>query len=610
MSTHTGWKRTTQTKLMAELQGFWAEDLWDMHHSPAGKLSPDASQRRLRFACNSAAINGELKYVCWKKFSEGQWRSTQELTKVHLMIRWLNSLDNLPASLMCLSFLEWQVLYRKYLLDLGMYKQGTTNRMNGKQQPTITARDSCYMSLLRQASIILKGAYDLRPPHEKDVWDLERMGGSTNLSRTNVRLGFLIVRQSWLRKAAKLYLKFCLPLYAAGTCRTRVQAIACFSDFLVEVKPHARAKDITRKLLLDYLNYLQKRMRTGCARNNVLNLRNFLEMSHREGWLPVGPERLVYDEEVPQPPKPQPRYLPSAVLDQLNLHLGNLNTSWQRMILILQECGMRISELLELPVDCLTQDARGVHYLRYLQGKVRRENAIPISPVIAGIVQEQQAAVRTGRTESELLFPNSKGGVLKQASFAHRINRLAYDHDIRGADGKLFRFQAHQFRHTVGTRMVNLGVPHHIIQRYLGHKGPEMTSRYAHIHDATMKDKLSEYMKGTLIDVSGKVVAQDGVNDTADLQWFTRSVLAQALTNGYCAIPIVAGPCPHPNACLNCAHFRTDATFLEVHRAELHETERVIAKADANGWVRQSEMNARKRENLITIVTTLEAHHG
>jgi len=107
----------------------------------------------------------------------------------------------------------------------------------------------------------------------------------------------------------------------------------------------------------------------------------------------------------------------------------------------------------------------------------------------------------------------------------------------------------------------------------------------------------------------GKAVPEDGMNDGADLQWFTRSVLAQALTNGYCAIPIVAGPCPHPNACLNCAHFRTDATFLEVHRAELQETERVIAKADANGWVRQSEMNARKRTSLINIVTTLEASH-
>jgi len=99
--------------------------------------------------------------------------------------------------------------------------------------------------------------------------------------------------------------------------------------------------------------------------------------------------------------------------------------------------------------------------------KVRRENAIPLSPAIAGLVQEQQAAVRGGRIETALLFPNRKGGALKQASFAHRINRLAYDHDIRGADGKLFRFQAHQFRRTVGTRMVNLGVPHHIIQRYL-----------------------------------------------------------------------------------------------------------------------------------------------
>ena len=119
MSTHPGWKRATQVKLIAELHGFWAEDLWDMHHSPAGTLSPNASQRRLRFDCKSAAINGELKYVCWKKFSGGEWRSTQELTKVHLMIRWLNSLNDLPASLMCLSFPEWQALYRKYLMGQG-----------------------------------------------------------------------------------------------------------------------------------------------------------------------------------------------------------------------------------------------------------------------------------------------------------------------------------------------------------------------------------------------------------------------------------------------------------------------------------------------------------
>src|SRR5260370_32087995 len=116
--------------------------------------------------------------------------------------------------------------------------------------------------------------------------------------------------------------------------------------------------------------------------------------------------------------------------------------------------------------------------------------------------------------------------------------------------------------------MINLGVPHHIIQRYLGHLGPEMTSRYAHIHDATMKEKLSEYLQGTLVDVTGKAVPENGPLDSGDLQSVTRNVRAQALTNGYFAIPVVAGPFPHPNACLNCAHFRTHIIFLEVHQAE------------------------------------------
>ena len=175
--------------------------------------------------------------------------------------------------------------------------------------------------------------------------------------------------------------------------------------------------------------------------------------------------------------------------------LSDLKPSWRRKVLILQECGMRISELLQLSIDCLTQDARGVYYLRYMQGKVKRENAIPVSAEIARIVQEQQAEARSCRKPSIWLFPNERGGVIKQASFAHRINRLAFDHDIRGAAGKLFRFQAHQFRHTVGTRMINLGVPHHIIQRYLGPQGSgddEPVRPYPRCHDEGQTVGVSE----------------------------------------------------------------------------------------------------------------------
>ncbi|MBK5222747.1 MAG: tyrosine-type recombinase/integrase [Acidimicrobiia bacterium] len=34
------------------------------------------------------------------------------------------------------------------------------------------------------------------------------------------------------------------------------------------------------------------------------------------------------------------------------------------------------------------------------------------------------------------------------------------------------RVTAHQFRHTLGTRLINQGVPQHVIQRLLGHASP------------------------------------------------------------------------------------------------------------------------------------------
>jgi integrase len=604
------WNRAKQRRLLAQLEGFWSNDVWDMQCCSIEGLSPKSSQRRLRFHCKSSAINGELKYVFRKKFVEGHWRSTQELTKVHLLVKWLNSLKHLPLSLMEHDLEWWRRSYTSYLTKRGMYRMGTTCRMDGDQQPSVTSRDSAYISTLRQAYLLLSDAYDERPEQEKDIWDLRRLSMLHNPTLSPGPLNFLLIQQPWLRTAVKSFLSYCLPIYAEGTCRTRLQAVVCFSEFLAADRPHATVRSITRPLLLRYLAYLPSRVCTGTRKNHIINLRTFLELAHRERWLSVGPERLIHDEEVPQPAKRQPRYIPSAVLDQLNQHLHELKPWWMRMVLILQECGMRINELLQLPMDCLSQDARGVFYLRYLQGKVRRENTIPVSQEIARVVQEQQEAVRARGNASTLLFPNERGRPTRQASFSQAINHLAYVHQIKDATGKLFRFQSHQFRHTVGTRMINLGVPHHIIQRYLGHKGPEMTSRYAHIHDSTMREKLSEYLAGTLVDVTGKKVMENTANDTAELQWFTRNVLAQALTNGFCSIPTVAGPCPHPNACLNCAHFRTDITFLDVHRSELRETERVIAKADANGWVRQSEMNQRKRENLVNIITSLEVAHA
>lgn len=80
-------------------------------------------------------------------------------------------------------------------------------------------------------------------------------------------------------------------------------------------------------------------------------------------------------------------------------------------------------------------------------------------------------------SNSEYLFPRKDGLPLKQSTFRDNLNKLAYECTIVDREGAIFRFHAHAFHHTVGTRMINTGVPQHIVQKFSGHESPEITSR-------------------------------------------------------------------------------------------------------------------------------------
>lgn len=100
---------------------------------------------------------------------------------------------------------------------------------------------------------------------------------------------------------------------------------------------------------------------------------------------------------------------------------------------------------------------------------------------------------------------------------------MAYECTIVDREGAIFRFHAHAFRHTVGTRMINNGVPQHIVQKFLGHESPEMTSRYAHIFDETLKVEFTKF-KEKLVTNHGDVLELNNDNevDDVDLQWFKK----------------------------------------------------------------------------------------
>jgi integrase len=512
------------------------------------------------------------------------------------------------------SLASWELSYRSYLVEKGKWKPSVSTRLNKSQQVRSYDGQSNHIIVLRQIYKVIQEAYDERSEYEKDIWDLRKLGVFVNLSSSSYKLNFTKIALPWLRQVTKQFIRYSLSTICAGECQNRIANLKTFSNFLIKYHPSAQPADINRQMVVEYLSYLVSNDLSANTRLRYISqLRTFLEMCVTEGWADIPDKRLIYSEDFPQHTRAQPRFIPEDVLIQLNQNLDDLPPSIKRMVLILQEGGMRIGELCRMPINCLMQDVHGDWFLRYYQYKMKKEHSIPISREVAAVIQEQQQAVREEcNKEFPYLFPSlrhwKKGRPIKQKVFADTLNRLAYDKDIRDANGCLWHFQSHQFRHTVGTRMINNGVPQHIIQRYLGHESPEMTARYAHIHDQTLKEEFTKF-KGKVVDVMGKVVEPEiGTNSSPDLQWMKKSILAQALPNGSCALPIVAGPCPHANACLTCTHFRTTSEFLGEHKKQLEQTNQIIGTALGNNWVRQVEMNEKVKENLERIITSLEGN--
>uniref|UniRef100_B8HWN7 Integrase family protein n=1 Tax=Cyanothece sp. (strain PCC 7425 / ATCC 29141) TaxID=395961 RepID=B8HWN7_CYAP4 len=492
------------------------------------------------------------------------------------------------------------------------------NCIRGGKHPTSGSQQYRCKDCNRVFTPVKAKLFDVNPEGEykKDVWDCRRLGIDPGRGKQAYTLNFTGISQPWLLEPAKAYIKFTLSTQSFSTALNKVGSLKKFSTFLSEKYPSLEPAQLDRAVIIDYLAYLAAKHPKATTRALFLcDIRDFLDLCYQNEWLPVI-RYLIRKEDYPKRSKALPRYIPECVMDQLMSHVDDLPEPVMRMTLVISECGMRVSELLYLKPDCLLQDKAGDWFLRYYQFKMKKEITIPVSREIVRIIQEQRRYIQEHLGDSyEYLFCSSLSGPsgfrprpkpMIRESFARFLNDLAEKHNICDESGKLWRFQTHQFRHTVGTRMINNGVPQHIIQRYLGHESPEMTAVYAQIHDQTMKQEIAKF-QGKVVNIAGQVV--DSVTpevETLELEWFKRNIQAQALPNGSCALPTISQGCPHANACLTCTHFRTTVEHLPEHKKQLEQTERILEKAKANGWLRQVEMNEKITESLQNIINTLE----
>ena len=449
-----------------------------------------------------------------------------------------------------------------------------------------------------------------------DRWRAERLGFDALAGREVLLFDRII--QPWLRDAAKAWCRWRLATGLAwGSANAFALAISRFAQFLAACEPDAtNGAVITRPLLERYIIWLASTRLAANSRSlSLISLRGFLEHNRRHRWLPEVPvTAIIFQDDLPVRDHPVPRWVSEFVMAQLEHddNLAILEPTSRHLIVVLMETGLRANDACRLPFNPLVEDSAGWPCLRFHSRKVNTDQLVPLSGRAAVAIRDQQAVVRADYPAATTwLFPDPARHTDGPRPFTYdKLNRrlTSWQRQIGLHDetGRPVHVTAHQFRHTVGTRLINAGVPQHVVQRLLGHASPGMTAVYAQLHDTTIRQAFDTYQQ-LRVNLAGEVIAFDPNAPTADAEWVKHNLsrIQASLPNGYCGRP-PQQDCPHPNACLTCPDFQTTVEFLGVHRDQAERNRKLIAVAEANGHFRLADNHRRVQDSLERIIPALE----
>jgi integrase len=363
-----------------------------------------------------------------------------------------------------------------------------------------------------------------------DHWEARCLGIPARRGRATAR--FDGISQPWLRDPVKRWSRLRLATGCAfTTIGSGALALTRFSGFLAACHPEAdRPGAITRPVLEDYLSWLVTQGYSAATRALSLSMiRVFFEACHRHGWLPgLAASTTIYVEELPFHHDEIARFIPEYVMAQLEsdeaiAKIPHLTT--RHLILVMIETGLRGGDACTLPFNPVLTDSSGWPCLRFEAVKVRAEQLIPLSAKAAAAIRAQQDYVcQRWPAGSPWLFPGIAGNhdgqrPYSHSSFSQQLRRWQRVIGLRDEAGQPVTVTGHQFRHTLGTRLINSGVPQHVVQKLLGHASPHMTSHYAKIHDTTIREAFDRY-QSQRINISGQRIGYDPDAPTASAESF------------------------------------------------------------------------------------------
>lgn len=285
-----------------------------------------------------------------------------------------------------------------------------------------------------------------------------------------------------------------------------------FSKFLISKKI-----DFCKASLDDIKDYFydlyQDNLKSASIARKISCLKNFYKFLQNENIVKINPSLHL---EAPKPDSKLPKFLSEEEIFKLlkfvNLDKSEFGIKLSCMFEILYAAGLRVSELVSLPVSAIgeTVDELGQKTLKnylIIKGKGGKERVAPLNKSAIKMLMEYLSwRKKNGQDVSKWLFVGTlrsskiKSGNKKLQTIENKNKTSKYGHITRQRFNQMLkelarkvgideaRVHPHSIRHSFATHLLNNGVDLRVLQELLGHSDISTTEIYTHILDSKLKE--------------------------------------------------------------------------------------------------------------------------
>ena len=222
----------------------------------------------------------------------------------------------------------------------------------------------------------------------------------------------------------------------------------------------------------------QRGLSAATAARRRASLRGLYRFALGEGWRKDDPARRI---DAPKQGRPLPVTLSREEVDRIiaaaGARDGAAGLRLACMVELLYASGLRISELIGLPLSAVARDPAYV----IVKGKGGKERLAPLNPAartaIKAYLPVRPGFLAKGVKASPWLFPSrAAAGRLTPRRFAQLLDEAA-----RAAGVDAGKVSPHVLRHAFATHLLEGGADLRTVQKLLGHADIATTQIYTHV---------------------------------------------------------------------------------------------------------------------------------